>query len=98
VALVAAVLLPAGVGFAAQAPRPPAGAPAETVDPAHMAKAGLGALDEAVGTEMSGERPSWLALPSSLPAPGPSSAWILGLGFLGAVVLRRVRAGSSVQP
>jgi hypothetical protein len=95
VAVAAAALLPATLAFAAQ---PPAAAPVEKANPAHMAKAGLGALDEAVGTEMPGERPAWLALPKSLPVPSSGSAWILGLGFLGVVVLRRVRAGASFQP
>jgi hypothetical protein len=36
--------------------------------------------------------PAWLALPRSIAAPDSSIAWIFGFGFLGYVILRRVRA------
>ena len=61
-----------------------------------MAPAGVGALDSAIGTELSGDRtPAWLAIPRSLAAPDSSVAWIFGMGFLGFVILRRVRAADS---
>ena len=61
-----------------------------------MAPAGVGALDSAMGTELSGDRtPAWLAIPKSLAAPDSSVAWIFGVGFLGFVILRRVRAAQS---
>lgn len=61
-----------------------------------MAPAGVGALDSAMGTELSGDRtPAWLAIPKSLAAPDSSVAWIFGAGFLGFVILRRVRAAES---
>jgi hypothetical protein len=61
-----------------------------------MAPAGVGALDSAMGTQLSGDRePAWLALPKSIAAPDSSVAWVFALGFLGFVILRRVRATSS---
>jgi hypothetical protein len=61
-----------------------------------MAPAGVGALDSAMGMQLSGDRePAWLALPKSIAAPDSSVAWVFALGFLGFVILRRVRATSS---
>ncbi len=58
-----------------------------------MAPAGVGAIDSAMGTEMANPGvPAWLALPRSIAAPDASVAWIFGIGFLGFVILRRVRA------
>ncbi|HSN21282.1 MAG TPA: hypothetical protein VLS49_11425 [Usitatibacter sp.] len=58
-----------------------------------MAPAGVGALDSAMGTQLPGEGvPAWLALPRSLAAPDSSVAWVFALGFLGFVILRRVRS------
>jgi hypothetical protein len=66
----------------------PQGAVAPTLAPA-----GVGAIDSAVGTEMNNPGvPAWLALPRSIAAPDSSIAWIFGFGFLGYVILRRVRA------
>ena len=31
------------------------------------------------------------AASADLPAPGPGTAWVLALGFLGLVILRRIR-------
>jgi hypothetical protein len=62
----------------------------------NMAPAGVGVLDSAMGTELSsGREPAWLALPKSVAAPDSSVAWIFALGFLGFVILRRVRATPS---
>jgi hypothetical protein len=36
--------------------------------------------------------PGWLALPTLAAQPAPSFAWVLALGFLGLIVLRRTRA------
>jgi len=72
----------------------PATAPAPSAR--DMAPAGVGALDSAMGTELSGDRePAWLAIPKSLTAPDSSVAWIFGLGFLGFVILRRLRSAAS---
>jgi hypothetical protein len=61
-----------------------------------MAPAGVGAIDSAVGTEIDNPGvPAWLALPRSIAAPDSSIAWIFGFGFLGYVILRRVRAAPS---
>ncbi len=61
-----------------------------------MAPAGVGAIDSAMGTEIPNPGiPAWLALPRSIAAhaaPDASIAWIYGIGFLGFVILRRVRA------
>ena len=72
----------------------PGSAPAPSAQ--DMAPAGVGALDSAMGTQLSGDRePAWLALPKSIAAPDSSVAWVFALGFLGFVILRRVRATSS---
>ena len=58
----------------------------------NMAPAGVGALDSAMGTQLSGDgEPAWLAFPKSIAAPDSSIAWIFAIGFLGFIVLRRVR-------
>jgi hypothetical protein len=62
----------------------------------NMAPAGVGVLDSAMGTQLAnGGEPAWLALPKSIAAPDSSVAWIFALGFLGFVILRRVRATPS---
>lgn len=67
-------------------------APTENEPPA-MAPAGMGAIDSAIGMEIANPGvPAWLALPRSLAAPDSSIAWVFGIGFLGFVILRRVRA------
>lgn len=72
----------------------PEAAPAPST--ANMAPAGVGALDSAMGTQLTNERvPAWLALPKSLAAPDSSVAWLFALGFLGFVILRRVRSARS---
>jgi hypothetical protein len=49
-----------------------------------------------MGTRLAdGREPAWLALPKSLAAPDSSVAWIFALGFLGFVILRRLRPDSS---
>ena len=61
-----------------------------------IAPAGMGALDSAMGTQISNDRvPAWLALPQSIAAPDSSIAWLFAIGFLGFVVLRRVRGANS---
>jgi hypothetical protein len=72
----------------------PANARSPSTD--NMAPAGVGVLDSAMGTRLAdGREPAWLALPKSLAAPDSSVAWIFALGFLGFVVLRRLRPDSS---
>lgn len=62
----------------------------------NIAPAGVGALDSAMGTQISNDRvPAWLALPRSIAAPDSSIAWVFALGFLGFVILRRVRGARS---
>jgi hypothetical protein len=69
---------------------PQGAAPASAVA---MAPAGVGAIDSAMGTEIDNPGvPAWLAVPRSIAAPDSSIAWIFGFGFLGYVILRRVRA------
>lgn len=58
----------------------------------NMSPAGVGALDSAMGTQISNDRvPAWLAIPRSIAAPDSSIAWLFAVGFLGFVILRRVR-------
>ena len=61
-----------------------------------IAPAGVGALDSAMGTQISNDRtPAWLAFPQSIAAPDSSVAWLFAVGFLGFVILRRVRGANS---
>ncbi|HXS51909.1 MAG TPA: hypothetical protein VN782_05205 [Usitatibacter sp.] len=61
-----------------------------------IAPAGVGALDSAMGTRISNDRtPAWLAFPQSIAAPDSSVAWLFAVGFLGFVILRRVRGTNS---
>ncbi len=65
---------------------------AEAPSSDNMAPAGVGALDSVMGTQLSDDgEPAWLAFPKSIAAPDSSVAWIFAMGFLGFVVLRRVR-------
>ena len=91
----------ADAGSADVAPRDPQPRPAVYVpdgaaaSSSGMAPAGVGALDSAIGTELSGDgEPAWLAFPKSIAAPDSSVAWIFAVGFLGFVVLRRVRGAN----
>lgn len=62
----------------------------------NIAPAGVGALDSAMGTRISNDGvPAWLAIPQSIAAPDSSVAWIFAAGFLGFVILRRVRSANS---
>jgi hypothetical protein len=82
--------VPAGDARAEHHAAAPASAAASTPE---MAPAGVGAIDSAMGTEIAHPGvPAWLALPRSIAAPDSSIAWIFGIGFLGYVILRRVRA------
>lgn len=85
------------------APRDPLARPAVYVPDAwqganadDMAPAGVGTLDSAMGTQISNDRmPAWLAFSQSIAPPDSSIAWAFAVGFLGFVILRRVRGANS---
>ena len=79
------------------APQPgamPAGTAAAEMMPMGGAVAAPVAGASLYGGDMAGGKPA--AVGATLPAgPAPSIAWILALGFLALVVLRRTRASSN---
>ncbi|HEX3098055.1 MAG TPA: hypothetical protein VHQ02_10075 [Usitatibacter sp.] len=92
--------VPADASFLDLASRPaaPALVPASqsaatgaVTQPAVYTGAAAPVLSPAVDTPLAGAAvPGWLAIPA--PAPAPDFAWLLALGFLGLIVLRRTRA------
>ena len=66
--------------------------PASVVtQPAVYTAAAAPVFSAAVETPLAGNAaPGWLAIPAA--GPAPDFAWVLALGFLGLIVLRRTRA------
>ena len=59
--------------------------------PAVYTGAAAPVLSSAVDTPLAGATvPDWLAIPAA--GPAPDFAWVLALGFLGLIVIRRTRA------
>ena len=65
--------------------------PAAVTQPAVYTGASTPVLSPAVDTPLAGNAaPGWLAIPAA--GPAPDFAWLLALGFLGLIVIRRTRA------
>ena len=60
--------------------------------PLAAAGSGLAALNSSASGLSAGAVPAWLGLSTLGAQPAPSVAWVLALGFLGIIVLRRTRA------